>query len=439
MRVAESSPSRTGPSTTARRTVRDQHPGGSKLPTFQELGIGQRSQTALARLGITTPAPVQADAIPSLLAGRDVVIEAPTGSGKTLAFLLPIVERLARPEPGPRALVVIPVRELAMQVDVVYRGLGASGRIATLYGGVGYGAQMAALRRRPDIVIGTPGRLLDMIDRGLLTLTRVRYLVLDEADEMLDSGFAPAVERLIALTRRPQMVLASATMPDWVAEMICKHLVDPVRVRVAGKASEPRLQHALIRVERQAKLTTLSQVLRQNRGVIVFGRTKHGVRKLAAALRRLQHEAVELQGNMSQSARDRAMALFRSGRSGVLVATNVAARGLDISHVSLIVNYDLPETSESLTHRVGRTARMGNEGRAITLLTPEDAVSWRRLRGQGAPDLVELDLEHLLGAGEWRYAPVPVSPVEHVHAPARLAPARPAGPRYRGRRRGRAA
>jgi len=334
---------------------------------------------------------------------------------------------------------VIPVRELAMQVNVVYRGLGASSRIAPLYGGVGYGAQMAALRRRPAIVIGTPGRLLDMIDRGLLTLTRVRYLVLDEADEMLDSGFAPAVERLIALTRRPQMVLASATMPDWVAEMIRKHLVDPVRVRVAGKASEPRLQHALIRVERQAKLSTLSQVLRQNRGVIVFGRTKHGVRKLAASLRRLQHEAVELEGNMSQSARDRAMALFRSGRSDVLVATNVAARGLDISHVGLIVNYDLPETSESLTHRVGRTARMGDEGRAITFLTPDDAVSWRRLRGQGAPDLVELDLEHLLGAGEWRYAPAPVSPVEHVHAPARLAPARPAGPRYRGRRRGRAA
>jgi ATP-dependent RNA helicase DeaD len=421
--------------------------GDSKLPIFEELGVGKRTLAALARRGITTPVPVQADAIPSLLAGRDVVIEAPTGSGKTLAFLLPVVERLALPEPGPRALVVTPVRELAMQVDAVYRGLGAPGRIATLYGGVGYGAQMAALRKRPDIVLGTPGRLLDMIERGLLRLDRIRYLVLDEADEMLDSGFAPAVERLLALTDQPQMVLASATMPDWVAAMIRKHLVDPVRIRVAGAATEPRLEHAMIRVAREAKLSTLSQVLRQNRGVIVFGRTKHGVRKLAAALRQLRHDAVELQGNMSQSARDQAMALFRSGRSGVLVATNVAARGLDISHVDLVVNYDLPDTAESLTHRIGRTARMGNEGRALTFLTPDDAVAWRRLRARGGPDLPELDVEHLLDAGEWRYAPaaVPAAPVAPASArprpgaPAAPVRTRPGRPRYRSRRPRRAA
>ncbi len=383
--------------------------------------------------------PVQVDTIPSLLAGRDVVIEAPTGSGKTLAYLLPMVEGLARPGPGPRALVVTPVRELAMQVDAVYRKIGTTGRIATLYGGVGYGAQMAALRQRPDVVVGTPGRLLDIIGRGLLTLTRVRYLVLDEADVMLDSGFAPAVERLLALTQRPQMVLASATMPDWVATMIRKHLVDPLRVHVAGEATEPRLEHALIRVERQAKLSTLSEVLRRNRGVIVFGRTKHGVRKLATALRGLEHEVVELQGNMSQSARDQAMALFRSRRRDVLVATNVAARGLDLRHVGLVVNYDLPETSDSLTHRVGRTARMGSEGRALTFLTPDDADSWRRLRGQGAPDLPELDLEHLLRAGDWRYAPATAAPAEHAQAAARPAPSRPTRPRYTRRRRSRAA
>jgi ATP-dependent RNA helicase DeaD len=436
------SPHHLEPGPRRRSDLRFESKGGSTLSPFQELGIGTRSLAALARLGITTPVPVQSDAIPSLLAGRDVVIEAPTGSGKTLAFLLPMVERLARPEPGPRALVVTPVRELAIQVDAVYRGLGAPGRIATLYGGVGYNAQMAALRQRPDVVAGTPGRLLDMIERGLLTLGRVRYLVLDEADEMLDSGFAPAVERLLGLTQRPQMVLASATMPDWVAAMIRKHLVDPVRVRVADQESEPKLEHALVRVERQAKLATLSQVLRQNRGVIVFGRTKHGVRKLAESLRRLQHDAVELQGNMSQPARDRAMTLFRSGRSEVLVATNVAARGLDISHVDLVVNYELPETPESLTHRVGRTARMGNEGRALTFLTPDDAVSWRKLRGRGAPDLPELDVEHLLGAGEWRYAPAAAAVPTRPAAPAAAAPVRPVRPfrpRYRGRRPRRAA
>ncbi len=361
--------------------------------------------------------PVQSDTIPSLLAGRDAVIHAPTGSGKTLAYLLPLVERLDRPLPGPRGLVVTPVRELAAQVDSVYRRLDPTGRSATLVGGVGYGSQMAALRRRPDVVIGTPGRLLDMIERRLLSLDRVEYLVLDEADEMLDSGFAPAVERLLALTRRPQMVLASATMPDWVAAMIRKHLVDPVHVRLLGESHEPRLEHALIRVERHAKLTTLSHLLRRSRGVIVFGRTKHGVRKLGADLRRLGHDAVELQGNMSQHARDQVMASFRSRRSDVLVATNVAARGLDVSHVGLVVNYELPETSESLSHRVGRTARMGNEGRALTFVTPDDAVAWRKLRVQGAPDLPELDLAHLVGDGGWRY--VVATPAAREDAPPR--------------------
>jgi ATP-dependent RNA helicase DeaD len=413
------------------------------LSTFADYGIGRRSQTMLARHGIDTPVAVQIETIPSLLAGRDVVMHAPTGSGKTLAYLLPLVERLQRVERGPRALIVTPVRELAIQVDAVFRRLDPEGRSAVLYGGVGYGRQLAALRRQPPVIIGTPGRLLDMVDRGSLVLGGVQYLVLDEADEMLDSGFAPAVERLIGLTRERQTVLASATMPDWVAGMIRKHLTDPVRVRVAGKESEPLLEHAMVRVERTSKLSTLSGVLRQNRGVIVFGRTKHGVRKLSADLNRLGHAVVELQGNMSQAARDRVMATFRARRTDVLVATNVAARGLDVSHVRLVVNYDLPDTSESLRHRVGRTARMGIEGRALTFVTTDDSDAWRKLRGQGAPDLRELDVEHLLSDGGWRYvertvvrAVAPVRPA----APPRVAtPARPAGQvRARRRRRRRA-
>lgn len=422
-----------GPSTSVSGQDSRAHRGELQLPTFKDLGVGERSSAALSRRGIETPVAVQTATIPALLRGRDGVIEAPTGSGKTLAYLLPMVERLATPGPGPRALVVTPVRELAMQVDAVYRGLAATSRTAALFGGVGYGAQLAALRRRPDLVVGTPGRLLDMIERGSLTLTHVQYLVLDEADEMLDSGFAPAVERLMALMRRPQTVLASATMPDWVATMIRKHLVEPLRVRVAGVETRPRLEHALIRVEQAAKLSTISRVLRGNRGVIVFGRTKHRVHKLARDLRHLGHDAVELQGNMSQSARDQAMSLFRSGRSDVLVATNVAARGLDLSHVGLVVNYDLPDTAESLTHRVGRTARMGNDGRAITFLTPDDAVLWRRLRGHGGPDLPELDLEELLGTGTWRYVPAAAAPAP-APAPGR-APVRVAAPTQARRRR----
>ncbi len=401
-----------------------------QLPTFQDFGISGRSATALARYGIDVPVAVQIETIPSLLSGRDVVVHAPTGSGKTLAYLLPLLERLQRPRPGPRALIVAPVRELAMQVEAVYRRLDPAGRSAVLYGGVGYGAQITALRRQPAVVIGTPGRLLDMIERGLLSLGRVEYLVLDEADEMLDSGFAPAVERLVALTGRRQTVLASATMPDWVAGMVRKHLVEPVQVRVAGGVSEPQLDHALVRVDGQAKLTTLSGVLRQSRGVIVFGRTRHGVRKLGRELRRLGHSAVELQGDMSQSARDQVMAAFRSRRSDVLVATNVAARGLDVSHVSLVVNYELPDTSDALRHRVGRTARMGNQGRALTFVSADDTAKWRQLRVLGAPDLPELDLEHLLADGGWRY--LPAAPP----APAPGAPPRRFGRGRPGRGRG---
>jgi len=370
-------------------------------PAFTAYGLSDRTRAALVRQSIETPVPVQAAAIPGLLDGRDVVMQAPTGSGKTLAFLLPLVERLRGPGRGPRALIVTPTRELAVQIDGVYRGLNPATRSVLLHGGVGYGAQMGALRRGVDVVIGTPGRLLDLVARGVLELGRVEYVVLDEADEMLDSGFAPAVERLLGLTGVRQTVLASATMPGWVAKIVDQHLVDPLRVQV--EEEERRLDHALVRVERHAKLPTLSNLLRRQRGVIVFGRTKHGVRRLNRDLRQLGHDSVELQGNMSQSARDQVMASFRAQRSDVLVATNVAARGLDVSHVTLVVNYELPDTSESLTHRVGRTARMGNEGRALTFVTPDDAALWRRLQAQGAPDLPVLDLEHLMDEGEWRY------------------------------------
>jgi superfamily II DNA/RNA helicase len=394
-------------------------------PAFATFGLSDRTRAALGRQSIETPVPVQAAAIPDLLAGRDVVMQAPTGSGKTLAFLLPLVERLRRPGRGPRALIVTPTRELAVQIDAVYRSLNPPSKSVLLHGGVGYGAQLSALRRGVDTVIGTPGRLLDLIEREALQLGRVEYVVLDEADEMLDSGFAPAVERLLALTGERQTVLASATMPGWVAKMVNQHLVDPLRVHVEDE-EERRLDHALIRVERQAKLSTLSQLLRRQRGVIVFGRTKHGVRKLNTDLRKLGHDSVELQGNMSQSARDHVMASFRSQRSDVLVATNVAARGLDVSHVTLVVNYELPDTSESLTHRIGRTARMGNEGRALTFVTPDDAVLWRRLQAQGAPDLPVLDLDHLVGEGGWRYvAPPRVERTEVVAAAARPSSRRP--------------
>lgn len=384
------------------------------MTSFAEMGVRPRTLDALQAARIITPLPVQAEAIPPLLAGRDVVAEAPTGSGKTLAFLIPLVERLAghRRDGGPRALIVAPSRELANQIGTVIRTVDKGLRVAMLYGGVGYGSQLNSLRFSPDVVIGCPGRILDLAGQGKADLSAIEYLVLDEADEMLDQGFAPDVERIIALTpgtgpKRRQTVLTSATMPSWVQRMIQRHLHDPATIRVVNEG-ESTLEHALLRVERSAKVDTLSRLLRRHPGsALVFHRTKHGAKGLARDLEARGHRSVELQGNLSQNARDRAVAMFRSGQADVLVATNVAARGLDISHVAVVVNYELPETPQWLTHRVGRTARNGAAGRAFTFLTREDAEKWRKLRRLGAPELPGADTDHLLNTGDIRFIAAP--------------------------------
>lgn len=405
------------------------------MESFEEAGVSARTLAALARQSIHVPVPVQAMAMPSILDGRDVVIEAPTGSGKTLAFLVPLVEGIGEPAPGPRGLIVTPTRELAMQVDKVLATLDHGVRAALLYGGIGYATQTQALKGGVDVVIGTPGRILDMVGRRLLSLSRVEYLVLDEADEMLDQGFAPDVERILGQTFDPQIVLASATMPDWVTRVIAKYLQDPQRVKVESD-EEDLLEHGLLRVERGAKVDTLARVLRRLSGsAIVFGRTKHGVRKLNRDLRRMGINSVELQGDLAQSARDRAMAAFRDRRIGVLVATNVAARGLDITHVDLVVNAELPDSPHWLTHRIGRTARMGRRGWALTMVGPEDQLAWRRLRRQGAPELPEVDLPHLIEEGGWRYVERQPEP-EPVAGPIDVHGMRTRRRRWRGRGRG---
>lgn len=393
------------------------------MTSFVDAGLRPHTLAALAAVGITEPVPVQAEAIPPLLAGRDVVIEAPTGSGKTLAFLIPMIERLQRGPSWPRGLVVTPTRELALQVEKVLRSLRTDLRSAVLYGGVGYATQRLALRRGVDVVVGTPGRIMDLHAQGRLPLSRIEYLVLDEADEMLDAGFAPIVEKLLAQTYEPQTVLASATMPAWVTQVIEKQTRNAVQVRVQAD-EESALEHGLVRVAREHKLQTLSKVLkRHGASAIVFGRTKHGVSKLNTHLRRLGHDSVELQGNLSQSLRDRAMAAFRGGRSEILVATNVAARGIDIAQVGLVVNFELPDSSRWLTHRVGRTARMGEAGRALTFVTPEDEPAWQKLSRQGSLAVREIDAASFIDEGLWRYK-------EHrtVPVPAPTRSARRRGP-----------
>ncbi|HKF16761.1 MAG TPA: DEAD/DEAH box helicase [Candidatus Dormibacteraeota bacterium] len=393
------------------------------MQSFADAGLSARSLAALERQSIETPVPVQAIAIPELLEGRDIVIQAPTGSGKTLAFLLPLIERIGPTAAGPRALVVTPTRELAVQVERVLDSLDHGLRVALLYGGVGYATQTQALKAGIDVLIGTPGRILDMVGRRLVSLSRVEYAVLDEADEMLDFGFAPDVERILGLTYHPQLVLASATMPAWVTRMIDRHMREPVRVTVEPDDEEDLLEHGLLRVDREAKLKTLAALLRRLQGsALIFGRTRSGVRSLNRDLRRMGIVSLELQGDLDQPTRDRTMDAFRQRRVEVLVATNVAARGLDISHIDLVVNYELPDSPDWLTHRVGRTARMGRRGWALTMLSPDDHLRWRRLRRQGAPRLPELDVAHLLADGGWRYVerpepePRPAAPQGDGHA-----------------------
>ena len=390
------------------------------MTTFAELGVRPRTVETLRRSSIEHTLPVQRDAVPPLLQRRDVVVHAPTGSGKTLAYIVPMVERLAgHRSAGPRALVVTPTRELAAQIAGVLRTVDPGLRVALLVGGTAYGPQTSALRNAADVVIGCPGRILDLADRGVARLARVEFLVLDEADEMLDQGFARDVERIIGLTPAHgaqdvvrQTVLASATMPQWVQAMVARHLVDPVRVVVEGE-QEPLLQHGLVRVGRDERVSMLSALLRRHGdSAIVFHRTKHGAAKLARDLGRLGHRALALQGNLSQNARDRAIADFRSRRADVLVATNVAARGLDVAHVSLVVNVELPETPQWLTHRVGRTARNGAEGTALTFLSDDDMEKWWRLQRLGAPALRWVDRDALVDSGELVFleAPVAVAP-----------------------------
>jgi ATP-dependent RNA helicase DeaD len=347
-------------------------------------------------MGIETPTPIQSLALPHLLDGRDIIGQARTGSGKTLAFGIPLIEQVDPRVRAVQALVLAPTRELATQVGGVLDQLGKGRGLRTvmIYGGRAFGPQEAAVRAGAQIVVGAPGRVLDLIRRGTLALDRVRYFVLDEADEMLDRGFAPDVERILAhVPRERQTALFSATVPPWVHETASRHLSNPETVQVDTRPEDvPKIEHVVYDVPDGTKLDVLKQLLdaRGDGATIVFGRTKHGVKKLGRQLEGMGYPVAALQGNLSQNARDRVMADFRSGAVTILLATNVAARGIDVDTVEQVINFDLPESAELLTHRVGRTGRMGREGRAITLLDPEDSPKWRQLERTSGRQLPRL-------------------------------------------------
>jgi ATP-dependent RNA helicase DeaD len=355
----------------------------TRATTFAQLAIQPGLHQALTARGITAPSPIQADVIPILMQGKDVIAQARTGSGKTLAFALPLLERLNPAVNGVQALVLVPTRELAIQVGEVIGHLASVRRLrqTLLYGGRSLGPEQRAVRTA-QIVVGTPGRTLDHLRQGSLVLKQLHVLVLDEADEMLDRGFAPDVERIIGFTpKERQTALFSATVPEWVAGAARKFLHEPVMVSVdGGESSPPDIEQIVYEVRNEDKMGALTTLLdgRGDGPVIVFGRTKHGVKKLAQKLVQMGYPSAALQGNLSQNARERVMSDFRAGRMPILLATNVAARGLDVADVGLVINYELPESAEWFTHRVGRTGRMGRRGQAITLLTSEDGAKWRQ-------------------------------------------------------------
>jgi ATP-dependent RNA helicase DeaD len=334
---------------------------------------------------IETPTPVQAEAIPPLLEGRDLIGQACTGSGKTLAFGLPLVERIDVTEKRLQALVLCPTRELAQQVGGVLAQLIAGTGISStvIFGGRSIGPQADALRRGAQIVIATPGRLLDLLDRGSLRLDRIKFVVLDEADAMLDYGFAPDVQRILAqCPKERQTALFSATTPEWVHQVSAKYLKDPVVIQVASQdGAEPDIDHLVYEVWGGDKLAVLRKLLDEPTvgATLVFRRTKRGVRNLCEKLLRLGYPVDALEGDLQQQRRDRVLKNFRSGQTRILVATNIAARGLDVLHIERVINYELPETFELFTHRVGRTGRMGRSGRAITLLGAEDLPKWHEI------------------------------------------------------------
>src|SRR5207248_7109303 len=351
---------------------------------FETLGLDAPLISALTALGYEEPTPIQREAIPPLLHGRDMLGQAATGTGKTAAFALPLLQRISRTADetsAVRALILVPTRELAMQVaEAVHRyGKGLATRVLPVYGGQSIQQQLRSLRRGVDVIVATPGRALDHIRRGSLSLTSVQVVILDEADEMLDMGFADDLEEILeALPAERQTALFSATIPPRIAEIAERYLKKPVRLRIAREAvapgSAPRVRQVAYVVPRQYKVQALGRVLDMESptSAIVFCRTRTEVDELSETLIGRGYRAEALHGGLSQEQRDRVMQRFRDGTTELLIATDVAARGLDIEHVSHVVNFDVPSAPDGYVHRIGRTGRAGREGVAITLAEPRE-------------------------------------------------------------------
>ena len=374
------------------------------MTDFQSLGLIRRLLDRLAEQGLDTPTPIQAQAIPHVLNGRDVIGLAQTGTGKTAAFGLPLVQTLEKGRPAPkqvRALVLAPTRELAKQIESVLRGFteGTPAKISVVTGGPSINVQAERLSRGTDILVATPGRLIDLIERSAVDLSQTRFLVLDEADQMLDMGFIHALRRIARhLPKQRQTMLFSATMPKAMEEIAQAYLTDPVKVAVnpPGRAAD-KVDQAVHFVSQGDKAKLLESYLDTHRDdlALVFARTKHGAEKLMNLLVSWGFSAASIHGNKSQNNRDRALAAFKAGDIKVLVATDVAARGLDIPQVRHVYNYDLPNVPEAYVHRIGRTARAGADGKAIAFCSAAEMDELRAIEKAMKATI------HVIGGTAW--------------------------------------
>ncbi len=348
----------------------------SQPSSFQALGVDPRCAVLLVECGITTPTPIQHQAIPAALQGKDLIGIAQTGTGKTFAFGLPMLQRLARSHG--RGLVLVPTRELAQQIDDALAPLAAlfQIRIATFVGGASMHLQRQMLRMNPRILVATPGRLNDHLEQRTITLKEVQILVLDEADRMLDMGFKPQIDRILAhVPRTRQTLLFSATMPREIMQLATGEMHLPLRIEVAPTGTTvAKVEQEIIIVRQEEKGSLLLSLLKEYRGsVLVFSRTKHGAKKITRSLNIASFHAAEIHANRSLAQRRAALAGFKSGTYRILVATDIASRGIDVMDIEVVINYDLPDDPADYVHRIGRTARAGRAGRAISFATPSQA------------------------------------------------------------------
>ncbi len=406
-------------------------PNPVEAPGFAALGLTETLTQALEEEGYRVPTPIQKQAIPLVLQERDLVACAQTGTGKTAAFVLPLLQLLGKAQGRPRALILTPTRELALQVGERARAYGRHlglGQVV-IYGGVSQQRQERELRRRPDLVVATPGRLLDLMRQGFVSLKELEILVLDEADTMLDMGFIHDIRRVIReLPEKRQTLLFSATLPSAIQKLVREVTRTPTHVSVDRQSTPAeRVSQSVFFVEHHDKRALLQSLVRDDalKRVLVFTRTKHGANRLAQQLSREGIDAAAIHGNKSQSARERALAGFKSGRTPVLVATDVAARGIDVQGVALVVNFELPNVPECYVHRIGRTGRAGASGKAVSFCSAEEQ---SLLRGIERLMRRRIDVAEHAGTPAPSLRPAP-APARGPERSARTSPSSGAAPR----------